>query len=147
MKLHYIPIALVIIAFATINIINFGTELGANYNQTADMSTLNNLSVKFDEMENKSGNLKAEIEHFTPEEGGTDVLFLPYKFIRIGFTMLDIMWTSMLTFLGVPKTITTALGEENVPGIDKVNELLSIIIIFIVAAIFIYGFWKWKFGD
>lgn len=148
MKLHHIPIAIIILAFVTIGLTAFITELGENYGQEADLTTLNQLSSNFEGIKNSSEELKGVVDDFIPEkdEAG-QYLLLPYNFLRTGWKIIVLMWESVVTLGGVSEIISTSLVEQGIPMSAEIITLLVVVITITIVAIIAYGLGKWKYDD
>lgn len=147
MKLHHIPIVIIVLAFITLGLTNFLGDLGTNYGQSSNTTTVGQLENEFQPMVNKSTELQDKINAFIPEEGESSVLELPYKFIQLGWSIVTTFWRSVITLGGITIILGNALVEVGVPMADQIVTLMSAILIFIVVAILLYAFWKWKFED
>jgi ABC-type maltose transport system permease subunit len=148
MKFHHIPIIVLSIALIVIGVTTFVADMGNNYGSTADFSTINKTTSSFDDIINNSENMKQEIDDFVPESG-SDLLFIPYRFLRTAWASARYLWSSFTTLGSIVEDLGTSLGSIGVSSSmsNMVIAAITAILTITVVAIIIYAFFKWKFED
>lgn len=148
MKIHEIPIIVLVIALLVIGIVSFVTDLGTNYNRTASTGTINEIGNKFSNMTGQANTLKDDVIAFIPERGNIgDFLDLPWKFIKTGIQIVKTFFVAAITLGGITETIGKALAELGVPFAGEIISAAIAIIIIVVVAIIGYALYKWKAED
>jgi hypothetical protein len=146
MKLHHVVIAIIIVSMIALGSIDYLTDLGENYGETADLSGLNNTQARLETQQENAQELSDEVTSFKLESV-TDFISIPYKMIKIGWKMAKTMFSSWTTV----GTMVTETGDQvSETGIPLPGWLVPSIIALIVItliAILVYGFFKWKFED
>lgn len=146
MKLHTIPIVLIILSLVVMSALTYITEMGENYDKTADFSTLNNSKARLETQRELSKDLKEDIDAIVNIEGTGDVLLIPYNLLKSGWTMAKLMINSWFT---TEELISDAAKASEETGIgflsDEIVGGIIAILWISLAAIIVYAFFKWKF--
>lgn len=148
MKIHYIAISILVVSMVIMGCITYMSSLATEYSQTIDVSGLNVSSVdRLENISKLSKNLEDDITEFKIETG-VDVLLVPYQFFKVGWSALKLQLASWSTMFAI---ITDGADSfRTTTGVPLpfwlLNGITSIIILVIVAIV-IYGFFKWKFED
>lgn len=144
MKIHTIPITIIVMALIVIGLVSFLTNLSSNYNVETNTGTIDQLSDKFEYVTNETIELKNKTLEFIPEEGELG-LELPYKFLKFGWQVIRTYFVAIFTLGGMVEILGNSLAELGVPLAKEIVSTIVAIIILITVAIIGYGLYKWKF--
>lgn len=148
MKIHYVSMIIIVVAFVVLGLTTYVTDLGTNYNQTSNMDSIRNLSSHFKPMETEAVNLQQNISSIVPQQDDeASDLFLPYKLIRIGLSTIKTLVRSFITLGGLGTKLSQILTEQGVPIPDKIGVLVTVLIYFVMTAMVLFALWKWKIED
>lgn len=146
MKLHELTIIVVLCSLVVLGAVGFVTDLGVEYGGEADFSGLNYTNASLSKMNGVADDLQEEIANFVPETG-TEVLLIPYTFLKVAWKSAKLMFLSWTTLGGIMGDLSTTTTENGIPLPSYLLPALVSIVIFILAGIIIYSFFKWKFED
>jgi len=146
MKLHHIPIIVILISLVVMSALTFINEMGVNYSQTADFTHLNNSIKYLEKQENLTIELREEYEDITSVESVTDVVMIPYSLLKGGWTLTKLMFNSWESVQSLLSDSAKASENAGIPLLSNqlIGALISILWI-TLSAILIYAFFKWKF--
>ena len=147
MKIHYIITTILFICMIILGTTTYLTDLTDSYSQTVDLSALNNTQKAMDKTRQEVVDLSKQITDFTLSSSPADLFFIPYEFIQIGWSILQIIYNSWETLDAMIKDIGTGLSELGITLPEWVIPMLISMLLITIIAILIYGFFKWKFDD
>lgn len=145
MKLHYIPIGIVVISMIVTGLVVFINDVGTD-NPGVDIEGLNNTMENLNRQENKSKAINEDIQDLVMTEEGLG-FDTPYRLIVLGWDIGKSMFGSWGVVTNVFVDTTNSLSEYGVPIAGFIVPGIITIIIFMLVAILTYGLWKWKFED
>ncbi len=148
MKLHNITISIIIVSMIVLGSITYLNSLGENYGVDINTGSFDGTQSRLEKQQNLSSQLNEDISSLTLELKVSDLLFVPYKMIKIGWSSLKLVFNSWATVGTIVEESSSSMVED--VGIPLpswlVPSIISILVITLVALI-IYGFFKWKFED
>ena len=138
--------AVIIVSLISLGMIEFATDLGSSYGETADFSSLNKTQARLEAQQQTNQELSDEITSFTLETP-LDFLLLPYQMVQIGWFVGKNMFSSWATVGTMVIEIGDGLSEKGIPLPSWLIPSLISLMVIVLSAIIIYGFFKWKFQD
>lgn len=146
MKLHYITIVILLISGVTIGMVNFLNEGSDVYSSDVDLSGLDGTEARLEAQQQNAQVLSDEIATFE--------LTNVFDFFNIPYVMVKIGWLSAKSFFGSWATVGTmiietgeGLSDSGIPIPSWVVPMLISILVFILIAIIVYAFFKWRMED
>lgn len=148
MKLHYMIISILIVSLIAIGAMDYVSDLGDNYGTTADLTRINRTITGLNETRQSAMDLGEEITSFKLSLNPIDLLSLPYKMIQVAWSSGKTMFNAWGTVGDI--IVDTGAGIDEVTGSNLSQEVIKTIIaiiVIILVAIVVYGFFKWRFSD
>jgi len=149
MKLHYIPITILIISAIFLGSFAYLGELSENYDTTStefgDLES--NFTASIDNLNEDSQALSNNITGLLLAVGEGDLFDIPYQFYQVAWRAGKTFFTSISVEISLLNEISRVFQEAGVPLPSWALSTVTIIMMFIVIAIIAYGFFKWKFED
>lgn len=148
MKLHYIIISILIVSLITIGAIDYVSDLGENYGETADLTRINKTITSLNETRQTAMDLGEDITSFKLKKSPVDLVYVPYKMIQIAWGSAKTMFKAWGTVEDI--VVDTGAGIDEVVGSNLSSEVIrtiTAIIVIILVAIIVYAFFKWRFSD
>jgi len=149
MKLHYIPITILLIGAIFLGSFAYLNELNTNYDTTTtDFNDLNNsFTVAMDDLNEDSQALSNNITGLLLAVQEGELFDIPYQFYQVAWGTGKTFFKSLAVEIALLNEITDVLNQAGIPLPYWVLSTITIIMMFIVIAIIAYGFFKWKFED
>lgn len=148
MKLHNLPIMLILLSIIVLSAVSYVTDLGTNYGVTADLDGLNATQERLNKTITDSEELKGAIDQVTLQDDDASAFLIPYYLIKVGWKMLKTMfgsWSTTMAMVNDASTTSTGMGVNLLPA-WIIGGIQAILIISLIS-ILVYGFWKWKFEN
>lgn len=146
MKLHYIITSIISISLLILGATGYLVDLGENYGETADLSSLNRTMERLEAQNANAQNLSDEITSFKLETVG-DFFNIPYKMIKVGWSAAKTMFGRWTTVEAMMEDTADGLQEGGIPLPVWLVPSLVALMVSVLGAIIIYAFFKWKFED
>lgn len=141
-------ISILIVSLIAIGAMDYVSDLGDNYGTTADLTRINRTITGLNETRQSAMDLGEEITSFKLSLNPIDLLSLPYKMIQVAWSSGKTMFNAWGTVGDI--IVDTGAGIDEVTGSNLSQEVIKTIIaiiVIILVAIVVYGFFKWRFSD
>lgn len=143
MKLHEIPIGIVLISAIVAGMVLFIGSVGDYSGRSLAIEGLNNTQAQLEVQTNISEEINQDIKDFviTPEGIGFDT---PYRLVVLAWKSGKSLFNSWYVVGSLISESASSLTAYGLPVPGFIVAALSTIILFILIAIVIYAFFKWK---
>ena len=146
MKLHHIPVVILIVSGVVMGLMTFLTDFGDNYGTNVDLTGLEGTETRLEQQQENAQDLSDEITSFKLESVA-DFFNIPYKMLKIAWKSARNMFNSWLTVSTMITETGGGLDESGIPLPGWLVPTLISIVIMILVAIIVYGFFKWRMED
>ena len=122
MKLHYIPIMIILASIIVLSTIEFIDDVGTHYSQTADFSDFDNTQTYLESQRALATALEDNLTAIKLAENTGETLLIPYNLLQAGWSMVKLMWGSWETIGALVEDSSTASSE--VVGVSVLDNSL-----------------------